>query len=515
MSDLSSSGKERLQTGWRPYALALVACGGVSLLNSWLQPLVGYEAVALVYLLSVVLLALFVSRGAILFGAALTALAWNFLFLPPRYSLHVGSFYNKMMLAMYFVVALTIGQLMAQLRAERLAQQEREERSTALYLLIRALADATDRGDIISRAVQQVRKAFRTDVALLLPERGKNSPLIPAESGSWQMKEADQKAAIWAFENNTPVGLGTQPWPEAEGLHMPLEAGSQPAGVLGLRWTRTRNLTLHQRDLLESFARQIALVLDRHRLREAEVGSRLVQESERLGRTLLNSVSHELRTPLAAITSAASSLGRSGPLNPPQQNLVKEIESAAARLNRVVQSLLSAARLQSGQLRPQLDWCDLSELARTTLHNLGDLLSGRCVETHVPSRLPLVKADFVLMEQVLGNLLVNAATHTPPGTPIEIRVRTEGDQNVILEVADRGPGLPPKELGRVFDLFHRAPAAKPGGAGLGLAIVKGFVEAQGGYAKACNRPGGGAMFSISLPAAPRPQLQEEPHESIV
>ncbi len=483
-------------------------CVAVSLLSFWLQPLVGYQAVALVYLLSVVLLALFVNRGAILFGTALTVLGWSFLFAPPRYSLHIGSFYDKMMLATYFIVALTVGQLMARLRAQQLAEHEREERSTALYRLTRALADAADRTEILSRAVQQARKVFRTDVALLLPERGDGSLLSPAEPGTWQMEEADQKAAAWTFENSEPAGCAGQSWPGAQGWHVPLLAGGRPAGVLALRWNDRSPPTLNQRNLLESFARQIALVLDRPRLRQATVNGRMLADSERLGRTLLNSVSHELRTPLAAINSASSSLSHSGPLSRAQENLVGEIESAAARLDRLVQSLLSAARLQSGQLRPQLDWCDLCELVRMTLHRLGGVLAGHPVETRMQAGLPLVKADFVLMEQALGNLLVNAATYTPPGTAIEISGRTE-QRSVLLEVADRGPGLPPDDLQHVFELFYRAPSVKPGGVGLGLAIVKGFIEAQGGFVQARNRPGGGGLFTISLPAVARPQLQQE------
>jgi two-component system sensor histidine kinase KdpD len=317
----------------------------------------GYQAIALVYLLAVVLLALFIGRGPILFGAALTALGWNFFFVPPRYSFHIAGTYDKMMLVMYFFVAVTIAELTTRLRASR----------------------------------------------------------------------------------------------------------------------------------------------------EAEIRSRLTVESERLGRTLLNSVSHELRTPLAAITSAAHTLQASGSLSPIQQNLAAEIESAANRLNRTVQSLLSAARLHSGHLRPNLDWCDMSDVIRAALRGSAKLLAGHPVENHTLPGLPLVRADFVLMEQVVTNLLVNAAVHTPPGTPIEIVTWVDGDK-FLIEVADRGPGLPPDQMERIFDSFHRAPGAKPGGAGLGLTIVKGFVEAQGGSVTAGNRQGGGAVFSVCLSALERPEF---------
>ena len=173
-----------------------------------------------------------------------------------------------------------------------------------------------------------------------------------------------------------------------------------------------------------------------------------------------------------------------------------------------MQGLLSAARLQSGQIRPNLEWCDITELVHATLRNLGKLLDGHPVERRLAPALPLVKADSVLLEQAIGNLLANAAIHTPSGTPIEVGARLEG-QEVLLEVADRGPGLPPEQVARIFDWFQSRPAAKPGGMGLGLAIVKGFVETQGGRVRAANRPDGGAVFEIRLPAGEAPPVQDD------
>lgn len=242
--------------------------------------------------------------------------------------------------------------------------------------------------------------------------------------------------------------------------------------------------------------------------RETELKAQLLAESEKLGRTLLNSVSHEFRTPLSAIIGAAATLRAEGGLSPSQQRSISEIESAGSRLNRIVQSLLSAARLQGGQLRPRLDWCEARDVINASLRESAELVKGHPCETKIAAGPNLAKMDFVLMQQALSNLIANAAIHTPPGTPIEISARFEGKE-LMLQVADRGPGLPPEELDRMFDLFHRLPNAKPGGTGLGLAIVKGFVEAQGGRVRAGNGASGGAVFNIFLPASDNPELPEE------
>ncbi|HTJ00745.1 MAG TPA: ATP-binding protein [Dongiaceae bacterium] len=498
-----------VESPWRQYLLAFLTFVAASMLNLLLlERWLGYQAIALVYLLSVVVVSLFIGRGPILLGTLLTAAGWNYFFAPPRFAFNIYDTYDNMMLATYFVVTLTVGHLTTHLRAERLAEQEREERASALYQLTRDLADAANLDDIFCRVVRQVEIFFEAQVALLLPGRHLADGLTPYTASTWAPKENEASVAALALAQNQPTGSGTETFPEAEGMYWPLGVGGVPAGVMALRFKTRVALTRSQRNLLENFVRQIALILDRQRLRDVESKHKFLAESERLGRTLLNSVSHELRTPIAAIASAASGLQVAPGLAPAQINLVAEIEAANNRLNRVVQSLLSAARLQSGQLRPKLDWCEVSDLVQVALRSDEGVTGERPVQVRIAPGLPLIKMDFVLMEQVLVNLLLNAVVHTPPGTAIEINARREGGQ-FILEVADSGPGLPPDQLERVFDLFHRAPNSKRGGTGLGLAIVKGFVEAQGGRVQAANRPSGGAIFTIQLPVADAPELPAE------
>ena len=509
--------------------------GGVTLLNLWLFPWIGCDAVGLVYLLAVVFQGLFLTRGPVLFGTLLTSWGLNYFFIPPRYSFDIMSMYDKMMFPAYVVVAVTVGQLTARLRMQKIAEHEREERTNALYLLVRELGDCANETDIIEKAVSRTKEVFEAEVAVLLATQEKNE-LQPHPLSTWNPDEREQRTASDCFDRNEP---GEHHINGAHELFVPLSAGGAATGVVALRWEPAANLAPAQRSLLENFVRQIALVLDRQRLREMESRNRLLAESERLGRTLLSSVSHELRTPLAAMTTAAHTLGASGPLTGTQEKLALEIQTASARLNRVVESLLSAARLRSGQLYPKMDWCDVSDVVRVALRNTRTWLSGRQILNQVSSDLPLVRADFVLLEQVLHNLLLNAGMHTPAGTPVEISARvevvgcgvptapsvpgsadamgtrrptfTEGSEpkHLLIEVADRGDGISAGQLEKIFEIFRRAPNAKPGGMGLGLAIVKGFMEAQGGTVSAANRPGGGAVFRITLPAIKNPKLVEE------
>jgi len=235
-----------------------------------------------------------------------------------------------------------------------------------------------------------------------------------------------------------------------------------------------------------------------------------VAESERLSKSLLNSVSHELRTPIAAITTAASALDGLAPGGQPElaRALTTEIQTSTARLNRLVANLLDMSRLESGRVKPRLEWCDVRDLVNAAVKKTEKELAQHRLELSLAPELPLAKLDAGLTEQALLNLLVNAAGYTPPGTLVELAARASA-QELWLTVADRGPGLPPESLPHVFDKFYRVPGAPAGGAGLGLSIVKGFAEAQGGRAEAANREGGGAVFALCFPLAETPPSKDE------
>jgi two-component system sensor histidine kinase KdpD len=494
----------------RGCGLALGVVAAVTGANAIFQRWLGYQSLALIYLLSVVVLAMFVGRGPTLLAATLTALLWNFLFVPPVFTFRIGGATDLMLFFTYFVVALAMGNLAARLRAQQAAERRREERATALYMLTRELAQASDFADLLAIIIREAGKAAHAEVALSLPGDMPEASLAPYFASTWHLTEKEQSVASWAFLHQQPAGRGTDTLPSAEGLHLPLMAGERAVGVLSLRFHDPAPLAAEQRDLLDAFVRQIALVLDRQRLRDAEQQAKLLAESERLSKTLLNSISHEIRTPIAAISSAAGNLSdpRNSKIPDFQQNMVSEIQEAARRLNRLVGNLLNMTRLESGHVKARLDWCDVRDLVQVTLKEIEKDLSRHKLTTQIPADLPLVRMDFVLMQQVLGNLVLNAVVHTPPGTPVQIRAATEVE-SLVITVADEGPGLPPDTLLLIFDKFYRAPAAPAGGTGLGLAIVKGFVEAQGGHVKAENRPAGGAVFTIRLPLSKPPPLSAE------
>ena len=486
------------------YLFAAGAVAATGVLNLALMQFTGPRVPGFAFLLVVVLLALKVGRGPVLLAGALSAVAWNYFFLPPRFTFIIANVEDGILFGLYFVVAIVLGQLVARIRLQEEAERRREERATALYEMSRDLAEASSRDEVVWQLVAQINRSFNTPVAVVLPE---NNKLFAHPDSSLALSEKELSVADWAFRQRKAAGRFTDNLPGAEALHLPLATERKVFGILAVGFPDKR-LTLAQRDLLETFARQAALVLDRVELRTAAEQARLLAESEKFSRTLLNSISHELRTPLAASTSAASALAAAGAATPEQRRaLIGEIQEANARLNRVVGNLLDVARLESGQVRPRLDWHDARDLVQTTLRELQRELAAHPVKLDLPAAPLLVRLDFSLVQHALANLLLNAANHTPAGTPIEVSAQLANDQ-LALSVADRGPGIPPEWLPRIFDKFFRAPTAPTGGSGLGLTIVKGFVEAHGGTITATNRPGGGVMFTLNFPQPEKPPAVE-------
>jgi two-component system sensor histidine kinase KdpD len=464
-----------------------VTCGiaaAVTALGLMLQPWIGYWSVALIYLLSVTVAGTFLRRGPTLLLAGLSAVLWNFLFIPPLFTFYITQPHDLMMFAVFFVVALVIGQLTSRLHDRERLEHRREQRATALYQLTRSLAASNSRDEAVQIAVAQIQKVFALQSAALLREESGAFAGTAHSASTWNLPAKEEGVAAWAFQNKRPAGRSTDALPDSAGLHLPLLVGDRVEGVLAVELESS--LAPEQRELLEAFAAQLGVVAEKERLAAAQRRSEVSAASDRLQKMLFDSVSHELKTPVAAIRAALD-----------QPTLEREeIHRATERLRRTVDHLLDATRLESGMLRPTLEWCEPLELASDAVRQAA-LAAGQ-VHLDAGEDLPPMRVDGGLVTQALATLLHNAATHGAAYDPVVLIVRRDAEF-VRFEVADRGPGLPPGMEEKVFEKFFRAPGVPAGGVGLGLSIARGLVEALGGTLVAENRPAGGARFTLRLP----------------
>ena len=502
----------QFQSTWRDYAGAAIAIGCVtfSLLAAHsVWPWISYQAVGLIELLAVLLVAVYLGRGPALLAALLSAISWNFLFIQPRFTFAISALEDIILFLFYFIIALFAGTLTARLRTRERQAQYNADRTTALYTLAHETATAANMDDVLRAAVEQIGQVFAADVAILLTEQEKLSHTVHPAS-TLAVNDQEFGVASWVFDNNKPAGRFTATLPQAAAQFRPLSTPSRRVGVVGIRPQQTGRLTFDQEVLLETFTSQVALVIERELLDEAAQESVVLRESERLYTTLLNSISHELRTPLATVTGAASSLLDENTVLTDQSRseLIGEIQSAADRLNRLVENLLDMSRLDAGRLQLKLEWCDIGDVIGVALRTLRNVLGKRPVQVTVAPDTPLIMLDFVLMEQVLVNLLDNVGAYTPADSSLEIVVMVEKNW-VRIDLADHGPGVPTDALARIFDKFYRVPGTLAGGTGLGLSICRGLVEAHGGTLTAHNRDGGGMVFSIRLPSSAAPPPVQE------
>jgi two-component system, OmpR family, sensor histidine kinase KdpD len=477
---------------WRDFGIALVIAAAVTALSLPIFSYTGYSAVALFYLLAVVLAGTRLRRWPTLFLAALSALLWNFLFVPPRFTFYIGQFQDLMMFCAYFVIALVVGNLATQLRAREQSERRREERATALYRLTRALAASRDLDEALPKFLLSIKNAFQADAAVWLCDE---SGLLQHPASAFSASSKDESVAMWAFQKKQAAGKSTDTLPDAESFHVPLITGDRAEGVLSVRLSSP--LTIEQRELLDAFASQLALFVNKERALEESRSAQISRQSQKLQKTLFDSVSHELKTPLAAISAA---------LQQPQPDRA-ELQQAVRRLTRTVDHLLDATRLETGLLQPIREWCEPSELVSEAVALAG--IKKQSIKITVAKNLPAIFVDAHLIEQALGALLSNAAAHGTSDQPIEVSAARD-ESIVVFSVADRGPGLAPGEENKVFEKFYRGPGTPAGGLGLGLSIARQLVEAHAGQIVAQNREQTrGARFSIRLPIGEPLQLPNE------
>jgi two-component system, OmpR family, sensor histidine kinase KdpD len=456
--------------------------------------------IVMVYLVAIILVAVRVGRGPSVLAAALSVAAYDFFFVPPRFTFAVSDSRHVLTFVMMFVVGIMLSELTVRVRTQAREAREREAITAALYALAKDLGAAAD-SDAVARALsQRAADAFDGSVAVLLadPDGGLREA---ARSGEAVLDARDWSVARWAHTHGRAAGLGSDTLPGARAACVPLTADGRGLGVMAyVPRVPGRAPDAEQRHLLDALARQGALAIERVGLAEDAEAAELRARTEEMRSSLLSAVSHDLRTPLAAITGAASALTGGAPgLDAAQrEELAATIFEESARLEKLVGNLLDMTRLASGALDVKREWIPAEELVGGVLTRMEGALVGRDVETHVEPGLPLLSVDSVLLEQVLVNLVDNAIKHTPKGTPIEIGARAV-PSGIALEVADRGSGIPQGSEDLLFEKFRRGAGAHSGGSGLGLAICRGIVEAHRGTIVAANRPGGGAVFTVTLP----------------
>jgi two-component system sensor histidine kinase KdpD len=486
----------------------LTAAGSVAAVTaaSWFAVnLTGYWSIALFYLLGVILLGLFLGRGPVLLAATLCALTWDYLFIPPIFTFYIGKFEDALMFGIFFVVALVTGQLTSRIRVQERDERRREQRAQALYRLTRSIASASTTDELLANAVTQIRETIGADVAFVLAKSQFGLAPQVHHASTFLLDEKELGVATWAYRNRHNAGRFTDTLPSAQAFHLPLATTDQVVGVMVVRPLNDEVLTLDQRDLLESFARQLAVVLEKEKLRTESASAQVLAKSDQLHRTLLNSISHELRTPLAVIQTATEEM-TAGASTEKHKSLIREMNEALDRLKRLVKNLLDSARLESVQFEPKREWGEVRDLVHEAVELARPALKEDQLYLNLPDQPPLIHGDFGLLSQAVANLLHNAAVHTPSGTRITLTVEAS-DKTLILRVTDEGEGIPLSLLPHLFEKFSRASDARPGGTGLGLSIARGFVEAHGGTLEAYNQPSGhGAIFVIRLPL-------EKPHDT--
>lgn len=546
--------KDREISSWIRYLNdSLLAIVGALLVTVFIYVFQLYPRIpniSLVYLLVVLTLAS--TRG--LYAAILTSvvafLSFDFFLVQPLYTFTIASFGEWLALFVFLATAIITGQLASALRQRAEQARRREHETRILYELVRAMNSEEDLGgqlSIVARAVVDVFSSWGVrDCAVLLPDtrRGKlvvqaaaYSPgnqvkLLPDEEATagWVMAQGqsvefhDVTLAPPKSSANAPRAIvrstGSGQVVRRYIRIIPLRMGQKVVGVLRLLmeddprlFSLERGLGVEQEQpdarsaFFGAFLDQAASVIERARLHRESLQIEVLRRTDELRAALLSSISHDLRTPLSSIKAAATSLLQEEVQwdEEARSSFALSIEHEVDRLNRLVENLLDMSRIEGGALKPEKEWYPIDELIHDVLGHMQSVLQGRTLETHLPDDLPPVELDYMQIDQVLTNLIENAVRYTPPGSPIEISVKVDKNQNqMVISVADCGPGIPQADLERVFDKFYRvmeteSKAVRTMGSGLGLAVCRGLVEAHDGHIWAENRKGGGAIFRFTLP----------------
>lgn len=486
---------------WRAYAKSIGLVVLATLLGQLIHLVLHPTNLVMLYLLVVVVAAVRLGRGPAIVSAVVGVLVFDFFFISPHLTFAVDDAQYLLTFSGLLLVGLVISALTAQARAHAEAARERAQQTAALYALSRDLASAIDLSAVIATLRHHMTAMIGRDLLVLLSHKdGLRGDQFSADLPD---SPEDRAAVEWTYTRREPSGRGTNRFPAAQLRYYPLMTAQRVVGIAGLvpGQPATVMLTPEQRHLVEALLSQAAVAIERVQLAEEAQEAQVLRITEQLQTALLNSISHDLRTPLASIMGALSSLRNDDHVLDDQtrRELVETAWEETERMNRLVANLLDMTRLEAGTMTIRKEACDIQDVVGVALSQLGNRLANRPLIVDIPSDLPLVPIDLVLMAQVLVNILDNAAKYSPPESPIEIRAQIV-DSVLELVIADRGIGIPPSDLRQVFEKFYRVRRShEASGTGLGLSISKGIVEAHGGIIVAACRPGGGTCISLHLP----------------
>jgi len=487
----------------RPYGASLIIAGMALSAAFLLRQYLDVANIGVVLLMGVLASALWYGLAPAIFTSVVSALAFNFFFLSPLYTLTIADPESIVTFVFFVVVSVIASNLTGRVRAQAVSARQRARMTEDLYLFSRKLSVTGSLDDVLWATAFQIASMLKVRVVLLMPDNG----AIAVKAGyppEDRLDQADLAAAKWTWQNDRPAGRGADTLPGAKRLFLPMRTARGAIAVVGIDDDRQGPLlTPERRRLIDALTDQAALAIERVRLVEDLDDARLEAEADRLRSALLTSISHDLKTPLAAIMGAAGTLKEfSGALEQPvKDEMLATIQDESERLNRFIANLLDMTRLESGAIEPNFGMHDLNDIVGSALARARTILAAHAIATELEPSMPMIRVDPVLFEQALFNLLDNAAKYAPAGSEIRLRASVDGSE-VVLQIADRGPGIAEADLEMIFGKFTRAQKGDhvPAGTGLGLAISRGFVEAMGGTITAGNRRDrSGAAFTIRLP----------------
>jgi two-component system sensor histidine kinase KdpD len=493
----------------RRYIWALLACGATAAIATPLRSVLDLANILMLFLLTVLLVALRLGRGPAIIASFLSVALFDFFFVPPRFSFAVNDVQYLVTFAVTLAVALITAHLTAGLQQQALLASHREQDTRALYELARDLAGAASIEQVATIAEKFLLNVVNAYSILLLPdERG---ALHPATGGDTKLDYLEERLAILAYDRGEPVSAGALADIDAAVTYIPLKAPMRVRGTLAVR-PRVRSRSIDPlMPLLTTVASLVAIAVERLHYVQVAGQAQVEMASERLRNSILSALSHDVRTPLTALVGLADSLALAKPPLPDTARETAEaIREQATRMSGMVSNLLDMARLRAGPVTPKKEWQLLEEVIGGSVQLLRHALVDHPVNLQLPQDMPLIEFDAVLMERVFCNLLENAAKYTPPGTPIDVAAHL-GEGFVHVAVMDRGMGFPRGKEEAVFEMFVRGETeSNAPGTGLGLAICRAIVESHGGTIHAQNRAEGGAQITFTLPMGSPPSIDEEP-----